>query len=194
MASTPSHPWLIDKSKPVIISVGRLAKEKNYPLLLEAFAQLRREIDARLIILGEGPQRAKIQNMIFNLGIEEYVSLPGKVMNPWSFMAKSDIFVLPSYVEAFGLVLVEAMICGIPIVATDAIGGGPRYVLQNGKYGVLVENENVEELKISMKKVLSDPRLKSSMIELGKKRVIEFSPSRIAQKWLDYFRELYSLT
>lgn len=182
----PEHPWLTHKNKPVIISVGRLAKQKNFPLLLKVFAEIRNTIDARLIICGEGPERSNLEQSIRALGIEEAVSLPGFLPNPWCHMAKSDVFVLPSEEEPFGLVLVEAMISGVPVIATDALGGGPRSVLDKGKYGVLVSENDADGLKEAILKVLTQPDVRCHFQAMGKERCQVFKPQMIAQQWLTF--------
>ena len=119
------HPWFAPGEPPVILSVGRLTKAKDYPTLIRAFARVRREHPARLMILGEGEERPKLEALIRELDLEEDVSLPGFVDNPYAYMARSAVFVLSSAWEGFGNVLVEAMAVGTPVVSTDC-PSGPR--------------------------------------------------------------------
>lgn len=184
------HPWLREKQTPIIVSVGRLAQQKNFPLLLEALVIVRKEIDVRLIILGEGSIKDELNSLVKKLSLEQYVSLPGFSKNPWSSMAKADIFVLPSNEEAFGLVLVEAMACGLPVVATDAIGGGPRSVLDNGKYGILVHSNDAQELAHSIIKVLTTESLREHLIADGKEHCNAFNPEVVAKEWLSFISQL----
>lgn len=186
----PEHPWLQHKEKTVIISVGRLAKQKNFPLLLKAFAIVQKQLDAKLIILGEGPERQNLENLITELHLEQDVSLPGFSENPWSSMAKADIFVLPSEEEPFGLVLVEAMACGVPVVATDAIGGGPRVILENEKYGILVPSNNAARLVESISKVITSKALRDQLVTAGKQRCEAFRPQIAAHQWLEFLEQL----
>lgn len=186
----PEHPWLQQKDKPVIISVARLAGQKNFPLLLLAFAEVRKSLDVRLLIVGEGPERQQLEDLAVQLEIHEHVSLPGFSNNPWSSMAKSDVFVLPSEEEPFGLVLVEAMACGTPIVATDALGGGPRHILENGKHGFLVPQNDVAALSEAILKVLTSPDLHHHLSIAGKQRCQAFRPAIVAQDWFDFFDKL----
>jgi len=185
----PEHPWLRQKDKPVIVSVARLAKHKNLPLLLKAFGIVRQTMDARLVIVGEGPERKHLESLIHELGFED-VSLPGYSDNPWRTMARADVFVLPSEEEAFGLVLVEAMACGVPVVATDAIGGGPRSVLENGRYGILVPSNDVEALAEAILKVLGSKDLRDRLMHAGKQRCEAFRPETVAQQWLSFIERL----
>lgn len=187
--SSPTHPWLKNKEMPVVLSVGRLAKQKNYPLMIEAFSRLRERQDVRLIILGEGPERPTIEQRIKDLGVENWVSLPGFYSNPWAEMAKADVFALSSEEEPFGLVLVEAMACGLPVVASCALGNGPQSVLDDGKYGCLVPEADAQLLSEQLEKILSDGVLRSEMIHLGQKRCKDFEPEVIAQLWLSFIKQ-----
>jgi glycosyltransferase involved in cell wall biosynthesis len=186
----PEHPWLQNKQKPVLLSAGRLARQKNFPLLLQAFADVRKSLDARLIILGEGPERPALQQQIQRLNLESVVSLPGFTYNPWSAMARADAFILPSEEEPFGLVLVEAMACGLPIIATDAISSGPRSILDNGKYGVLVPRSQQEALTTGILEVMSSDSLRHQLSTAGKERCQDYRPEKIANQWLSFLEAL----
>jgi glycosyltransferase involved in cell wall biosynthesis len=130
------HPWLVAPSVPVIIGVGRLAAEKDFKLLIDAFAKLRAKRPARLIILGEGEQRNFLSEHVRNIALASDVSLPGFVANPFAWMKRASVFVLSSKYEGLSNALIEAMACGIPVVSADC--GGPAEILQNGKWGKLV--------------------------------------------------------
>ena len=188
----PNHPWLIDKDLPVILSVGRLAQQKNFPKLLAAFAQVRRQQPCRLIILGEGPERSALEQAITKAKLQDWVSLPGFTPNPWCCMAAADVFVLSSEEEPFGLVLVEAMAAGTPIVATDALGGGPKSVLAGGQYGRLVPPDDTEALAHALLEVLQSPQERAQLVADGYQRCAAFQPTVIAQQWLAFLRQLSS--
>ena len=131
------HPWLADRSVPVVLAVGRLVPQKDFALLVDAFAEVRRTRPARLVILGEGPLRTELEGQAETLGIARDVSLPGFWANPYPAMAAADVFVLSSRWEGSPGVLIEAMACGAPVVATDC-PSGPRQVLDDGRHGRLV--------------------------------------------------------
>ncbi len=131
------HPWLRKPTIPVVISVGRLHPQKDHATLLTAFRNLLDRTDARLIILGEGPLRPILESKIAELNLSGYVEMPGTTSNPYAYMAKADVFVLPSAWEGFPNVLVEALACGTPVVATDCPGGSAE-ILDGGRYGKLV--------------------------------------------------------
>lgn len=147
------HPWLKPGQPPVVLAVGRLTPQKDYETLLRGFALLRQDIDARLMILGDGPMRAQLESLSKTLDIEGDVALPGFVDNPYAYMGRSALFVLSSVWETFGVVLVEALACGCPVVSTDC-DYGPAEILENGKYGTLVPVKDSQALARAMKAVL----------------------------------------
>jgi glycosyltransferase involved in cell wall biosynthesis len=131
------HPWFVGDHPPVLLAVGRLSPQKDFECLLRAFATVRAETDARLMILGEGPERARLESLVTELGLTGDVELPGWVGNPYPYMARSDLFVLSSRWEGLPTVLIEALFCGLRIVATDC-PSGPQEILDGGRYGALV--------------------------------------------------------
>lgn len=133
-----SHPWFAPDAPPVIVTAGRLAPEKALHLLIDAFATLRASgRRARLMILGEGPERAALEARAASLDWADDIALPGWVDNPYAWIARSAVFVLSSVVEGLPTSLIEAMACGTPVVATDC-PSGPREILADGRYGPLV--------------------------------------------------------
>lgn len=152
-----SHPWLADGQRPpVVLGAGGLRRQKNFPLLLRAFARLRERRVCRLIILGEGRQRVRLGRLAERLGVVEDVSLPGFVANPYAYMARSALFVLSSYWEGSPNALTEAMAVGAPVVATDC-PSGPREILDGGRYGELVGIDDDAALAAAMERTLSNP-------------------------------------
>lgn len=140
-----SHPWFEQKGPPIILAVGRLHRQKGFDILLEAFAVARAEIDCRLVILGEGPERAALLATAERLGLAYDIDMPGFCENPFPLMARAGAFVLSSRWEGFPNALVEAMACGAPAVACDC-PSGPQEILSGGRYGALVPVENPQAL------------------------------------------------
>lgn len=132
------HPWFEEDSPPVILAVGRLTPAKGFPTLIRAFATVLENRAAKLIILGDGPDRANLQLLIQNLGITYHVDMPGFVNNPYVFFRKSTLFVLSSVWEGLPTVLIEALACGTSVISTDC-PSGPREILQDGRWGTLVQ-------------------------------------------------------
>jgi len=138
LAAQPlDHPWFARGEPPVILGVGRLSLIKNFPLLVRAFARVHPDTGTRLVILGEGKQRTELLRLGEQLGVGAWMDLPGHVANPYPYMARSALFVLSSLWEGFGNVLVEALACGTPVVATDC-RSGPAQILESGRFGALV--------------------------------------------------------
>lgn len=139
-----------------ILAVGRLRQEKNYPLLLRAFKIFIQTIDARLIILGDGPERSKLEEMIQQLDLKGKVFLPGKHIDPSVFYQRADLFTLSSSIEGFPNVLLEALSHGINIVSTDC-PSGPREILEDGLFGRLVAIDNPKDFSEAMVTALKNP-------------------------------------
>lgn len=173
------HPWLQLRRVPVILSVGRLHGEKNYGDLLRAFAHLRQERRARLIILGEGAERGRLERLAAELGVAADVSLPGFVGNPYWYMARANLLALSSNYEALPTVLIEALACGCPIVATDC-PGGVREILGDGRWGRLAPLGDHEALKDAMLRTLDDPPRPERL----RRRAMDFHVDRVVDRYL----------
>ena len=139
---------------PLIIAAGRLAEAKNYPLLIDAFALVRQRIPARLAILGQGELEPAIRQQIDRQGLSSAVALLGFHANPWKFIARAGVFALTSRYEGFGNVLIEAMACGVPVVATAS--PGTRDIITSGVDGVLVDAHTPPAVADALIRVLSD--------------------------------------
>ena len=138
LAKVPvNHPWFRVGQPPVMLAVGRLTKQKDFITLIHAFALVRKQCPAKLVIIGEGEERQNLETKVMELGIQDDVDLPGFVENPYAYMAGATLFVLSSIYEGLPTVLIEAMALGLPIVSTDC-PSGPSEILENGKYGTLV--------------------------------------------------------
>jgi len=138
LAAAPCpHPWLESPDVPVILAAGRLTEQKDFATLVRAFARVVAERPARLLILGDGRQRAMLERLADDLGVRDSVALPGFTPNPYAWMARASLFVLSSAWEGSPNVLTEALALGVPAVATDC-PSGPRELLAGGRYGRLV--------------------------------------------------------
>ncbi len=155
-AQTPRHPWLVRPDAPVILAAGRLTPQKGFDTLLHAFALARRERRLRLLILGEGEQRASLQSLADTLGIAGDVALPGFDANPFASMRAASLFVLSSRYEGLPGTLIQAMACGTRVVATDC-PSGPREILEAGRWGRLVPVGDPAALAAAIGAALDDP-------------------------------------
>jgi glycosyltransferase involved in cell wall biosynthesis len=155
------HPWFAPGEPPVILAAGRLHPQKDFPTLIRAFAQLRAERPARLVILGPAnptmsAYAEELKALPGRLGVAEDVAMPGFVDNPLAFMARSSVFVLSSLYEGLSIVLIEALACGTPVASTDC-PSGPREILDHGRFGPLVPIGDHAELAMAIEAVLDDP-------------------------------------
>ena len=137
-APAPDHPWFGAGKPPVIIAVGRLTKQKDYPMLLRAFAHLRTSRDAKLVILGEGKDRSSLSESASRLGLLDDVDFVGYQENPFPWMAAAQLYVMSSAWEGLPGALLQAMACGTPVVSTDC-PSGPSEILEDGRWGRLVD-------------------------------------------------------
>jgi glycosyltransferase involved in cell wall biosynthesis len=176
LAQAPlDHPWFAPEEPPVILAVGRLAPEKKFDVLLQAFARLRRERRARLLILGEGERRSELEALAGALGVADDVALPGFEPNPYAYMRRAGLFVLSSRFEGLPNALIQAMTCGVPVVSTDC-PSGPAEILENGRWGRLVPVGDVEALAAAMLATITEmqhPDVAGRAADFGADRAVD---------------------
>lgn len=166
-AAAPDHPWLADGGAPVLLSVGRLTRQKNFPLLINAFADVVKRRPSRLVILGEGEERANLEALVASLDLGDSVSLPGFLPNPFALMSRAAAFVMSSSWEGLPTVLIEALACGVPVISTDC-ESGPDEILDGGRYGRLVPVDEPQALADAIVATLDDPGDKAARISRAK--------------------------
>ncbi len=157
-----THPWFGQQGRPVILGAGRLTEQKDFAMLIRAFARLQEKTAARLIILGDGSKRQELASLISELQLTELVDLPGFQRNPHAWMRAADLFVLSSRWEGSPNVLTEAIALGTPVVSTDC-PSGPAELLQNGRFGPLVPVGDDRQLAEAMSQVLNHPMDRDSL-------------------------------
>ena len=175
-----THPWFERKGPPIVLAAGRLHRQKGFDILLDAFAVARAEVDCRLVILGEGSERAALLAAAERLGLAYDIDMPGFSDNPFPLMRHAGAFVLSSRWEGFPNARVEAMACGAPVIATDC-PSGPREILGGGRYGMLVPPENPQALGqalIAALRARPDTRISET-------RAQSFSVAAAAAQYLD---------
>lgn len=143
-AAPADHRWFENGDR-VFVAAGRYRPQKDFPTLIRAFARVRSERPCRLLILGDGPERPALEALIEDLDLVDDVELHGYTDNPYAFFSKSEAFVLSSRWEGLPTVLIEALACGTPVVATDC-PNGPREILAEGRYGHLLPVGDLDAL------------------------------------------------
>lgn len=141
---------------PVVLGIGELCARKDFETLIRAFAHLRAARPCRLVILGEGRQRTRLEALVVDLGLGGHVHLPGFVANPYPHLARAALFALTSRCEGMPVALIEALACGTPVVSSDC-PSGPRELLQGGRIGPLVPVGDVAALAKAMAATLDAP-------------------------------------
>jgi glycosyltransferase involved in cell wall biosynthesis len=183
------HPWLIRMSKPVVLWVGRLEPLKGLPQLIGAFDRVLKQLDARLIVVGKGSELNATRSLVERKGLIEKVDFVGFQSNPYRYMSRCAVFAFPSLSEGFGLVLVEAMACGLPVVSADCVAG-PSEVLQNGRCGILVPVGDEGALAQGILKLLTDAGLRDRLTAEALHRVADFEPSKVVASYEQLFHEV----
>jgi glycosyltransferase involved in cell wall biosynthesis len=173
------HAWLDAKDRPAVLGVGTLIPIKDFATLIRAFARLRQDRPARLVILGEGPERPRLQRLRHELGIAVDVDLPGFTRNPYAFMARADVLAVSSRVEGMPITIVEALACGCPVVSTDC-PSGPAEILENGKYGRLVRMGDATALADAISATLGASVDRAEL----RRRAADFSVDRAVERYL----------
>jgi glycosyltransferase involved in cell wall biosynthesis len=173
------------KDNILILGCGRLVSGKNFSELIQVMKLIEADIpNAELVIIGDGEDRCNLEHKIAELTLKEKVSLPGLVTNPYDYYLQADVFVQTSLYEGFGYVLPEAMACGTPVVAYDALGA-MREILDNGKYGILVEPHNIEALKNAIITQIRNP----TPAHILKDAVARFDKDKIVWEYLQLFEK-----
>jgi len=183
LSNSPNEPELrLPLHESIIIAVGRLHPAKDYPTLIRAFAKVLETRIAHLLILGEGEERKSLEQVIRSLNIQDHVSVPGFVKNPFSFMKQAAVYVLSSQYEGLPNTLLQALAIGTPSVSTDC-PNGPREILENGLWGRLVPVGDIDALAQAIIDGL-EGRIAIPPIEMMEER---YGIDKITQKYLDVF-------
>lgn len=173
---------------PVVVAAGRLADAKNYPLLIDAIAQLRTSIPARLFILGQGELEQSLRRQVNDRGLADAVTFLGFQSNPWKFIAQADVFALSSHYEGFGNVLIESMALGVPVVATAS--AGTRDIVDSESAGLLVHTHTVDAFASAIGRVLHNPELRDAMSRAARHAAERFAAPGVIAEYDTMLREL----
>ena len=175
---------------PLIVAAGRLADAKNYPMMIEALAALRQKLPARLCILGQGELEGTLRQLIAARGLGDAVSLAGFQANPWKYIARADVFLLTSRYEGFGNVLIEAMACGVPVVATAS--AGTRDIVQHGIDGLLVDVHSPQTVAAGVLSILESPARRNAMSQAATLSADRFAVEQVIARYDAVLEQLAS--
>jgi glycosyltransferase involved in cell wall biosynthesis len=175
--------WSNQRGTNTLTAVGRLTGQKGFDLLITAFARIAgRHPEWKLVIWGEGEERTALRALAVELGIAHQVTMPGLTRRPLEWVETADVFVLSSRYEGWGIVLLEAMGSGLPVISFNC-KWGPAEMITHGHDGLLVEDGNVDALADSLDKVLSDATLRDRLACNAKHSSAAFSRSRVLAAW-----------
>ncbi len=174
-----------------VISVGRLSKQKNHALLVDAFAQIADKYpDQKLLLYGAGALEEKIRQQIEEYGLQGRVVLKGPTNDVAGVLGKAGVFVLSSDYEGMPNCLMEALAAGVPCVSTDCPCGGPRTLIKDGENGLLVPIKDKESLAMAIDRLLSDQEYAEKIGRTAKETATQFHPDRIFAQWKAYVEEV----
>lgn len=178
------HPWFGDPEQPVVVAVGRLTRQKDFPTLVRAMARVREKVPARLLIVGEGEgeHRELIDKLKAELGLQDAVQLHGFDPNPYKYMRAADLFVMSSEWEGPGHVLIEAQALGTPVVATDC-PAGPRDTLLDGRAGLLVPVGDSNAMADAIVESLTNREAALQRAMVGVATRASYFPEDVAERW-----------
>ncbi len=181
------HPWFDQPGQPVFVTAGRLVVQKDHETMIRALALHRRHGNSRLIMLGTGPLQAELEALVQALGLSEAVDFIGYQPNALPFFRRADAFVLSSRCEGFGNVLVEAMGCGTPVISARC-AHGPAEILDEGRYGLLVEPRDAEALAEGMNQVTTlRERFPAALL---RQRAADFSYEACSSRYINMLKAM----
>lgn len=166
-----------------IICCGRLVKLKGFDLVIKALPNvLKIYPEVSLTFLGAGPEEKELKDISRQLDLDNHVHFTGMVTNPEEYFSQSEVFVLSSYLEGFGNVIIEAMASGCAIIATDC-PHGPSEIVEHGKNGILVKLGDVDGITNAIIKLFADQSMLASIAENGYNRAFDFTPEKISSQY-----------
>jgi glycosyltransferase involved in cell wall biosynthesis len=176
------HPWYVNSNISTILSVGRLTRQKDFSTLITAFKKIKEQGNFRLLILGEGEERRKLETLIEKLDLKDHVQMPGFEKNPYKFMKGANMVVSTSKWEGPGHVIIEAQAIGVPIISTDC-PEGPRDTLLDGEAGTLVTVGDSDALASAIMEITENITQQKNMVQAGLGSSSRFTDESVSMNW-----------
>ncbi len=187
--ATVSKLFFCPKSQPMLMHISNFRPVKNISTIIQVFSRVRSRTDARLVLVGDGPERLPAEKLCAQLGVEDDVMFLGNQECIEGILPLADVLLLPSEQESFGLVCLEAMSCGVPVVATNV--GGTKEVVRHGQTGFLHDPFDVETMAASVMELVNNPGRRRSMGELGRKVALEkFSTPDVVNQYVNLYERV----
>jgi len=179
------------QSEFLLLACGRLTKQKGFEHIINAMPEIITRYEAvHLMLIGEGEDRGKLKKLITKLNLDGHISMPGFCHNPYPYFREADVFILSSLWEGFGNVVVEAMYCETPVVATNCNYGPNEIIDRPGENGILVEVSSTSQIAGAVIQLLDDKQLRLDMAIAGKGRSLAFEAKNITREYFRTFRNL----
>ena len=176
-----------------ILAVGRLSRQRGHDILIKSFTRSSLKNKVKLVILGEGRERKNLEKLINDLKIKNKVLLPGNVENPFVYMKYAQLFIHSSRCEGLSMVLLEALACNAPVIATNRCEISPYEVMENEVNSLLVPSEDVELLKDTMERLYHDRELYIKLKSNARKSIERFDVKNIVKDWISLFEKEFCL-
>ena len=172
-----------------IVSVGRFVYEKRYEVLLDAFMIVHTKHEQyKLIIYGDGPYREKYKSIVSDYNLNDYVEFPGYIDNAMNIISSAEVFVLPSLYEGMPNSLIEALAVGIPTVSTNCTPGGPDFLTEHGKRGILVPVNDASAMADAICQIIENKELSTRLSKLGPEVVSILGKDKITNEWINFLK------
>ncbi len=174
--------------EPIITHISNFRPVKRVQDVLETFIRIRKAIPAKLLLVGDGPERSRIEKMAMDQGVGDDIICIGKIKNPVEPLLISDLFLLPSETESFGLAALEALAAGVPVVASDS--GGIPEVVDHGKSGFLAPVGDVQQMAKYALQLLKNPEQMAKAKKMAKARASDFRIQKILPEYEGIYQRL----
>jgi len=181
---------LAEEGKKVISHISNFRPVKKISSIIKVFCNVSRKVDCRLLLAGDGPEMSTIREMVDRLDLTGKVVFLGRQEDVVPLLNISDIYMLPSKSESFGLSALEAMSCGVPVIGTSE--GGLREVVEDGVSGYICHPNDIEGMSREAISILTGKNRREKMGRAARKRALDFDSSIIIDRYIDYYNKILS--